>query len=108
MPAAIAIVPASGSVVSVLSACRVTVTGATQNDDTAYTTTAYPQSPELRYYLTFEKGGAILGKSYVFGVNENGDHVFNNYICPSSGSWTVRLSNAATAGSVATAAVTVS
>jgi|SRR6185295_11384827 len=104
----IAITPASGSVISTQSACRVEVTGATQNDDTAYTTTAYPQSPELRYYLTFEKGGSILGKSYVFAVNENGDHTFPNYIFPSSGSWTVRLSNAGTAASVKTKAVTVS
>lgn len=108
MSATISIVPASGSVISTKSACAVTVAGATQNDDTAYTTTAYPQSPELRYYLTFEKGGSILGKSYVFGVNHAGGHVFPNYEFPSSGSWTVRLSNAGTAASIATAAVTVS
>lgn len=108
MSASISIVPASGSVVATKSACVITVAGATQNDDTAYTTTAYPQSPELRYYLTFEKAAAILGKSYVFGVNSAGGHVFPGYEFPSSGSWTVRLSNAATAASIATASVTVS
>lgn len=108
MSVAVAILPLSGSVVSTKSACKISVTGATQNDNTAYSTTIYPQSPELRYYLTFELGGAIKGKSYVFGVNTNGDHTFMNYVFPTSGSWTVRLSNAATAGSVATAAVTVS
>jgi len=106
--ASISIVPASGSIASVGTFCRVEVTAATQNDNATYSTTTYPQSPEFRYYLTFEKGGDILGKSYVFGVNEDGEHTFNNYVFPSSGSWTVRLSNAATDGSVATASVTVS
>jgi hypothetical protein len=106
--ASIAIVPASGDVVSVLSACRVEVTGADQNDDTAYDTTVYPQSPEMRYYLTFELASEVEGRSYVFGVNEDGDHTFNNYIFPEAGSWTVRLNDASDDSSVATAAVTVS
>jgi len=108
MAASIDIVPASGSVVSTSSACRVEVTGADQNDDSAYTTAVYPQSPEMRYYLTFEKSSTILGKSYVFGVNEDGDHTFNNYIFPSSGSWTIRLNDASDDSSVATKSVTVS
>lgn len=108
MVASISIVPASGSVVSTRSACAITVTGATVNDNTAYTTAVYPQSPELRYYLRFEKSSAELGRSYVFGVNSTGGHVFQNYIFPSSGSWTVRLRNASTDASVATASVTVS
>jgi len=108
MVASISIVPASGSVISTQSACAVTVAGATQNDDTAYTTTAYPQSPEIRYYLRFEKSSAELGRSYVFGVDETGGHVFLNYIFPSSGNWTVRLRKASDDSSVATASVTVS
>lgn len=106
--ASIAIVPTSGNVTSVLSACRVEVTAADQNDDSAYDTDNYPASPEMRYYLTFELGGDILGKSYVFGVNEDGDHTFNNYIFPEAGSWTVRLNDASDDSSVATASVTVS
>jgi hypothetical protein len=70
--------------------------------------TIYPASPELRYYLTFELSGTVRGKSYVFGVDETGGHEFNNYIFPEAGSWTIRISNAATDGSVATQAVTVS
>lgn len=108
MSAAIAITPASGSVVSTVSACRIDVTGATQNDDTAYTTTAYPQSPEITYYLRFELAGAERGRSYVFGVNETGDHTFNNYVFPEAGAWTVRLRKVAGDASVTTAAVTVS
>jgi hypothetical protein len=87
---------------------RVDVAEAENNDDTAYDETKYPASPQLTYYLTFELGGAILGKSYVFNVSSDGKHEFNNYRFPEAGSWTVRLSNAATDASVATASVTVS
>jgi len=106
MPVAIAVVPSDPEAAK--DFCRVTVTGATQNDDTSYNASNYPASPELRYYLTFELGGSVLGKSYVFAVNEDGDHIFNNYMFPEAGSWTVRLSNAGTDASVATQAVTVS
>jgi hypothetical protein len=118
MPASLTITPASGSVVATKSATKVTVVGADQNavPPTGYSGALgpnlqplqYPSSPEMRYYLTFELGGAIRGKSYVFGVDETGGHLFNNYIFPSAGSWTVRLSNAADNSSVATTAVTVS
>ena len=103
---AIAVTPASP--VATQSFCRVEVTGATQNDDTAYDSGLYPASPELRYYLTFELASAVEGKSYVFAVNEDGDHTFMNYVFPEAGSWTVRLSNASTDASVTTQAVTVS
>lgn len=73
--------------------CTITVAGAVQNDDTAYSTNSatYPRSPEQRYYLTIEEGGVIKGKSYVFSVNENGGHVFPNYIFPDSGTYVVHL-----------------
>ena len=105
--AAIAVTPTSGNVISTVSAVRVDVSAADTNDLTAYDAAAYPTSPELRYYLTFELGGDILGKSYVFAPN-GGKHTFNNYLFPSAGSWTVRLSNAGTDASVVTEAVTVS
>lgn len=89
--------------------CRIDVAGGSANTATGYDDTKYPSEPEVRYYLTFEKGGATLGKSYVFGVDPiNGDHTFNNYAFPSSGSWTVRLNDASNDSSVATASVTVS
>lgn len=108
MSASIACVPAAP--VATVSACRVTVTGADENTLTGYVGdgTQYPASPEMRYYLTFELGGEILGKSYVFGVNGAGDHEFNDYVFPTDGSWTVRLSNASDDSSVQTASVTVS
>lgn len=106
MVAALAITPASGSIEAVRDACRVDVSGAETNDVSAFDAEAYPTAPEMRYYLTFEKGGNELGRSYVFGVN-GGAHQFNNYIFPEAGSWTVRLNDAADDSSVATLAVTV-
>ena len=108
MAASVDIVPASGSVISTVSACRITVSGADQNDDSAYDTDNYPASPEMRYYLTFELASEEQGRSYVFGVSEDGEHIFNNYIFPEAGSWTVRLNDASDDSSVATKAVTVS
>ncbi len=96
---------------------RVTVTGADQNTLTGYdgdelstmpgTPEQYPASPENRYYLTFELGGEIKGKSYVFSVNSDGEHVFPNYLFPEAGSWTMRLSKASDDSSVKTQAITV-
>ena len=102
------ITPESGEVVATVSACVISVTGATQNDDSSYDTDNYPASPELRYYLTFELGGDELGRSYEFGVNEDGNHDFMTYIFPEAGSWTVRLNDASDDSSVDTLSVTVS
>ncbi len=108
MAAAVAITPASGSITAAVTACVVDVTGATQNDDTAYDTDNYPASPEIRYYLTFELGGDELGRSYTFGVNEDGNHSFMTYIFPEAGSWTVVLRDASDDSSVDDLSVTVS
>lgn len=106
MAAALAITPASGSVTATVSACRIDVTGADQNDDTAYDADKYPASPEIRYYITSELSGVERGRSHVFSPN-GGKHEWNGYIFPEAGSWTLRLKNAATDADVATLAVTV-
>ena len=104
--AAIACTPAAPT--AKVSACRIDVTGADQNDLTAYDVNLYPTAPELRYYLAFVLGGADLGQSYVFGVDEDGDHEFNSYIFPDDGSWTIELRDNADDSVVASQAVTVS
>jgi hypothetical protein len=96
---------------------RIDVAGADQSTLTGYdgtevstmpgTPVQYPASPELRYYLTFELAGVVRGKSPVFSTNDEGAWTFDNYVFPEAGSWTVRLSNAATDASVETQAVTV-
>lgn len=103
------IVPASGSVISTTSVCRVNVIGMTTNDTSAFDATKYPTSPAFTYYISFIKGGTELGRSYVFSPSSDGKHEFNNYTFPSSGSWTMQLKNAATGSNVDSAtAVTVS
>lgn len=107
--AAVAVTCTPSAPVATVDFCKVTVTDADQNDDAATPDTDnYPVQDEIRYYLTFEKASEELGRSYVFGVNEDGGHVFNNYVFPSAGSWTVRLNDAADDSSVATASVTAS
>lgn len=98
--------------------CSIAVSGVDQNTTTGYdgtvpsaspgSPTQYPASPEVRYYLTFELASVERGRSYVFAPSADGDHVFDNYVFPEAGSWTIRLSNAGDDSSVATQAVTVS
>lgn len=99
--------PASGSITAAHTSVLVHVDAATQNDDTAYDAGLYPASPEVRYYLTFEEGGSEYGRSYVFAVDENGDHDFMNYMFPHAGSWTVHLRKVSDDSSVANVATTV-
>lgn len=86
--------------------CRIDLTGLDTNDLTAYDATKYPTAPSVSYYITFEVGSAVVGKSYAFSPN-GGKHSFNNYIFPSAGSYTIRVSKA-DGTSVKTQAVTVS
>jgi hypothetical protein len=81
--------------------CAVTVAGADQNDDTAYNANNYPASPEMRYYLTFEKSSVEYGRSYIFGVDETGGHLFMNYVFPEAGTWVVHLRDESDDSSVA-------
>jgi hypothetical protein len=62
--------------------CTITVAGAVQNDTTAYTTATY---------LSIEKSSVVKGRSYVFAVDENGGHVFPNYVFPDAGTYVVHL-----------------
>jgi len=104
--AAIACVPAAPT--AKVSACRITVTAADENDVSAFDVDAYPTSPENRYYLAFLLGGVERGRSYVFSTDSDGKHEFNSFIFEEDGSWTIKLANAATDAQVTTQAVTVS
>jgi hypothetical protein len=111
----LAITPASGSITAARTVCRVDVTEAPLNDDTAYdgteggspgTPAQYPASPEIRYYIAFLESATEYGRSYVFAPN-GGKHTFNNYIFPHAGSWTVNLNKVSDDSTEATLAVTV-
>jgi hypothetical protein len=112
----LAIVPASGSITATKTVCRVTVAAAPQNTLTGYSgvisnpptgQAQYPASPAEVYYIDFIKSGTTQGRSYRFTPNAGGDHVFNNYIFPSAGSWTLNLIRVRDSGTEATLAVTV-
>jgi hypothetical protein len=112
----LAIVPASGSITATKTVCRVTTAGAPDNTLTGYDGTIdntptgqhqYPASPAENYYIAFILGGVEKGRSYVFNPGPNGEHVFNNYIFPTAGSWTVNLVRTRDSGTEATLAVTV-
>lgn len=106
MAVALSATPVSGSITAAKTFVKINVTGGDVNFGT-FNASAYPTTPAVRYYLTFELAGGILGKSYVFGVDNAGAHQFDNYLFPSAGSWTVRISNAATDASVQTLSLTV-
>jgi hypothetical protein len=112
----LAIVPASGAITATKTVCRVTTAGAPDNTLTGYDGTIdntptgqhqYPASPVENYYIAFVLGGVEKGRSYVFNPGPDGAHVFNNYIFPVAGSWTVNLVRTRDSGTEATLAVTV-
>jgi hypothetical protein len=112
----LAIIPASGSITATKTVCRVTTAGAPDNTLTGYDGTIdntptgqhqYPASPAENYYLAFLLGGVEKGRSYVFNPGPEGIHVFNNYIFPTAGSWTVNLVRTRDSGTEATLSVTV-
>jgi len=112
----LAIVPASGSITAERTVCRVTTAGAPDNTLTGYdgsidnTPTGqhqYPASPAENYYIAFLVGGKEKGRSYVFNPGSSGVHVFNNYIFPSAGTWTLNLVRTRDTGTEATLSVVV-
>ena len=114
----VTLTPTPAAPVSVTDFVSVAVAGADAHTVTGYSGTEvstapgtpvqYPSEPAVVYYLTFEEGGVIYGKSYEFTPSTDGDHEFNSYMFPHAGSWTIRLNKASDDSSVQTAAVTVS
>jgi hypothetical protein len=124
--ATVTVTPASPRAVT--DFVRVNVVDADQSTLTGYsgaevstmpgTPQQYPASPEMRYYLTFDKDNATeMGRSYEFstsatGVNVSGqavsgEHVFNNYAFPVAGSFRVNLRKVSDDSVVAYVEVTV-
>lgn len=107
MAASLTIYPASGSVVSKVSACRVTVVTAPSHDASLVAKT---------YKITASATGQDTLTSHVFTPQSSagtptaptGGHVWDNLIFPAAGAWTVRLVDMADSSTDATLAVTVS
>jgi len=106
MAAAVHVTPASGSITHVVTAVRVTVTGASSNDATAYDSTIYPTEPAIEYTLQFVLSGQDTLKSPVFTPASDGTAEWNNVILPAAGSWTLNLVDAVPS-TIATATVVV-
>lgn len=108
MAAAIAITPASGSIIAVVTACRVNVTGADDNDAATYDTDNTPVEDPIPFRLIATKAGIDDLVSHEFTVSAGGAHVWDNIIFPDDGSWTVDLVDQRNDSVAATLAVTVS
>lgn len=93
MAASIAIVPASGSVHAIVSACRITVSGAEDNDAASYDAGAVPTQDDVRYILVASATGEDDLVSHEFTVSADGEHVWDNLIFPATGTWTIDLVN---------------
>jgi len=106
--------------VDVLDADQTTLTGysGVELSTMPGTPTQYPASPEMRYYLTFDKDNTTeMGRSYEFstsatgvdvsGSTVSGEHQFNNYVFPVAGSFRVNLRKVSNDSVVAYADVTV-
>jgi hypothetical protein len=101
--ATLTITPASGSIIAKSTVCRIQVAGAADNRG------PHDTGGDFKYYLLIDAPvGTDDGKSYAFNVSADGDHVFNNYVFPAAGSYTVRLRDASNDSDIATLGVTVS
>lgn len=106
--ASLTLTPTSGNISAKKTVVKVLVENADVNDATTYNATHVPTEDEMRYYLLFDApAGTDDKKSYVFNVNSDGDHLFNNFIFDAPGTWTVRFRDASDDSDVVTAAVVV-
>lgn len=108
MSAAVAVSPASGSITHLVTAVRVTCTGAPSNTATGYDPTLYPSEPAVNYYFKLAKSGQDSLKSPVFSTNPGGTAEWNDVIIPAAGTWTLTLSKVSDDTAAATASVVVS
>lgn len=88
---AIELTPSVAEPRAAIDAVRIDVAGASNNDTVGYDPGAYPSEPEIRMWIAFIKDDIEYGRSYVFSPAQDGTHVFDNYIFPSAGSWTMSL-----------------
>lgn len=109
MAVAITITPASGDVIATVSACRVDVTGANDNDPTTYDVNAIPTEDPIPFRLVATLAGQDDLVSHEFNVSADGEHTWDNIIFPEDGTWSLKLvdqrddSDAATLSVVVTA-----
>lgn len=107
MAASITITPASGSVIAVVTAARITVAGADDNDSSTYDEDELPTEESIPYRLVASATGEQDLVSHEFVVSADGNHTWDNVVFPDDGSWTIDLIDQRDDSTAATLAVTV-
>ena len=107
MPVTLDITPDSGDVIATVSACRITVSGANDNDPTTYDVDNIPTEDPIPFRLVASKTGIDDLVSHEFNVSADGEHQWDNVIFPDDGSWTVDLVDQRDDSVAATLSVTV-
>ena len=113
MVAAIAIYPASGSIIVKETACRVTVTGVPATLTSSYNASNQPSQTAKTYRITATHSGADSLVSHEFtptagaGSAPTGTHEWDDVIFPYHGAWTLNLVDQSDDSVDATLAVTV-
>lgn len=105
--AAIAITPASGSVIAKVSVCRIDVTGVDSNDTTTYDAAAHPTEQAVRYRLLAHKSGQDNLVSPEFVTSAAGKWTWDNLLFRASGTWTIDLIDTRDGSTAATKSVVV-
>lgn len=108
MSIAVASSPASGSIEHAVTACTLSVSGASSNTLTGYDPDNYPASPEVVYYLSAEATGEDSLVSPRFAVSSAGTYDWYDVIFPAAGTWTLHLRLDSDDSSVANTSLTVS
>ncbi len=90
-------------------AINISVSGAPANTATGYSTSVYPHSPAIEYYISLNHIGLDSLTSTVFTPDSvDGAYVWPSVVIPAAGTWTAQLRLAATNVSVANATITAS
>jgi hypothetical protein len=99
--------PGTGEITHAVTACEITVDGASANTSTGYDDDNYPASPAVVYYFSAEKSGVDSLVSPRFSVSADGDGEWHDVIFPSAGTWTLHLRNNADDSSAANTSLVV-
>lgn len=91
MAAAVAITPASGSITAKMTACRVNVTGAEDNDAATFNASNSPSEDAIVYYLKATAAAQLDLNSPRFTPSSDGKYEWNSLIFPAAGTWHLTL-----------------
>lgn len=91
MAIVLTLTPASNDIIATVSAVRVDVTGANDNDPTTFDADNVPSMDPIPFRLVFSKTGIDDLVSHEFNVSADGEHTWDNVVFPDDGTWTLDL-----------------